>query len=62
MSELYKFSIKDKLKGLLERKFSSIEITASYIERIKNFDSNLNSYITLTEDLAIKKAKDKILK
>ena len=58
MSELYKLSIKDKLKGLMQKEFRAIEITESYIERIKNIDCDLNSYITLTEDLAIKKAKE----
>ncbi|GIS32855.1 MAG: hypothetical protein Ct9H90mP4_07690 [Gammaproteobacteria bacterium] len=35
MSELYKLSIKDKLKGLMQKEFRAIEITESYIERIK---------------------------
>jgi len=58
MSELYKLSIKEKLKGLTDKTFSSLDLTSSYFERIKEFDSTLNSYITLTKDLALEKAKE----
>ena len=57
MSELYKLSIKEKLEGLKSKQFSSVEITQTYLDRIKFLDKDLNSYITVTEDLALEKAK-----
>jgi len=43
--------------------FSSVELTQHYINRIKNFDQGLNSYITVVEERAIEQAKnaDKII-
>ena len=58
MSEFYKLSIKEKLEGLKSGSFSSLEITNSYLERIKSLDNKINSFITLTESEAIKSAKE----
>jgi len=43
--------------------FSSVELTQHYINRIKNFDQGLNSYITVVEERAIAQATeaDKII-
>lgn len=50
-------SIKD-LAGLLKsKKISSEELTKIYLDRIKKHDSQLMSFITLTENLAIGQAK-----
>lgn len=50
-------SIRD-LAGLLKsQKISSLELTEIYLERIKKYDSQLFSFITLTENLAIEQAK-----
>ena len=38
MEEFYKLSIKEKLKGLTESTFSSLELTESYLQRIKKVD------------------------
>ena len=58
MSELYQLSIKEKLEGLKNSSFSSLELTESYLERIKRIDSELNSYITVIEEEARVKAKE----
>ena len=58
MDDLFKLSIKEKLEGLTKYTFSSQELTKSYIERIKKLDSKLNSFITVLEENAIKKAKE----
>ena len=58
MSELYQLSIKEKLEGLKNSSFSSLELTESYLERIKRIDSGLNSYITVIEEEARVKAKE----
>ncbi len=47
-----------ELKKLIEKKeLSSLELTNHFLCRIKNMDPELNTFITLTEDHAIKKAK-----
>ena len=38
MEEFYKLSIKEKLKGLKESTFSSLDLTESYLHRIKKVD------------------------
>ena len=53
MEEFYKLSIKEKLKGLTESTFSSLELTESYLQRFKKVDKMLNSFITVLEDKAI---------
>lgn len=42
--------------ALATKKISSVELTKYYLERIKRFDEKLNSFITVTEDLALKTA------
>ncbi len=39
--------------GLQSGDFSSVELTRYYLQRIQQFDTDLNSYITVTEDLAL---------
>lgn len=43
--------------GLKNKSFSSVEITQHYIDRIKRLDKTYNSFVTLTEDSALAKAK-----
>jgi aspartyl-tRNA(Asn)/glutamyl-tRNA(Gln) amidotransferase subunit A len=43
-------------KGLEQGEFSSVELTQAYLERIKNEDSKYNSFITVTEELALQQA------
>lgn len=50
-------SIKSLLDGYQEKKFSPTEITQWYLERIKKLDAELHSYITVTEEAALKQAK-----
>jgi len=42
---------------LATKKVSSVEITKYYLERIKKFDKDLNSFITVNEDAALSSAK-----
>ena len=48
--------------ALENREFSSVEITRHYLDRIATIDDELNSYITVCEDRALKQARaaDKI--
>ncbi len=43
--------------GLKSGEFSSVELTEHYINRIKNHDGELNSYITVSDDIALAQAK-----
>jgi len=55
--DMYQKTIAELAKGLQAKEFSSEELTRSYLERIKRFDPELNSYITVVEDFAIGQAR-----
>lgn len=42
---------------LSNKKISSVELTTYFLDRIKRFDKQLNSFITVTEEYALKAAK-----
>jgi len=50
-------------KGLLSKKFSAVELAKEYLKRIKKQDKKISSFVTITEDLALKQAKqaDKLI-
>ena len=56
--KLHELSLKEQLNGLKEGSFSSTELTQHYLDRIDNFDKDLNSFITVTEELALNQAKE----
>jgi len=43
--------------SLRDKEFSSVELTQHFLDRIKQFDGELNSFITLTEEQALTQAK-----
>ena len=49
-------TITELAKGLRSKEFSSVELTQAYLERIKKH-TDLNCYITLTEEQALKNAQ-----
>lgn len=51
-------TIKETQKGLLDKEFSAVELVDSYLEQIKKKNKELNVFLTVTEDLAYKKAKE----
>jgi len=55
---LTKLSIQQTHKELVDKKFSALELTKAFLERIKEKDKEISSYITITDDLAISQAKD----
>jgi aspartyl-tRNA(Asn)/glutamyl-tRNA(Gln) amidotransferase subunit A len=60
---MHELSLAEIASGLKTKKFSSEEITKHYLARIKQHDSSINSFITVTEDLALsiaQKADEKI--
>ena len=56
-------TIKDTQDGLINKKFSAVELVDSYLARITKYNKELNIFLTVTENEAYKKAKeiDKIL-
>ena len=56
--ELHELTLKEQLEGLKNLNFSSVELTDHYLKRIKAIDPDINSYITITEELALLQAKE----
>lgn len=50
-------TIAELTQELNNKKISSVELTKMYLERIKKFDEKLNSFITITEQQALKAAQ-----
>jgi aspartyl-tRNA(Asn)/glutamyl-tRNA(Gln) amidotransferase subunit A len=46
-------TISDIHNGLIKGNFSCIELTNSYLAKIKKENNNLNDFLNLTEDLAL---------
>jgi len=51
-------TIKDTQDGLINKKFSAVELVDSYLARINKYNKELNVFITVTENEAYKKAKE----
>lgn len=56
MSELHLLSLSEQIHGLASGQFSSRELTQHYLQRITALDSQLNSFITVTPELALEQA------
>lgn len=57
MSDLHELSVKALSDGLTNKQFSSVELTEHFLNRIEKFDSQVNSFITVTPELAREQAK-----
>jgi aspartyl-tRNA(Asn)/glutamyl-tRNA(Gln) amidotransferase subunit A len=53
---MHQKTLAELAKGLARREFSSRELTQHFLQRIKTLDQQLNSFITLTEELALEQA------
>ena len=51
-------TIKETQEGLKSKKFSAVELVDSYLTQIKKYNSEYNIFLTVTEELAYKKAKE----
>lgn len=51
-------TITQALEKLKNKEISSVELTRAYLERIKKVDPKLNSFITVTEEIALQNAKN----
>lgn len=57
MSNLHQLSIRELSQGLQQGQFSSVELTQHYLKRIDVLDSKINSFVTVTPELALAEAK-----
>lgn len=57
MTDLFKLTLKEAREGLKSKKFTSLELTQSCLDRIKALDKTLNSYVTVTAKEALKQAQ-----
>lgn len=56
MSDLHLLSLGEQINGLASGQFSSVELTQHYLARINALDGCLNSFITVTPELALAQA------
>ncbi|SBS30031.1 Glutamyl-tRNA(Gln) amidotransferase subunit A [Marinomonas spartinae] len=54
---MFEQSISILAQKLRNKDFSSVELTRTFLDRIAKLDPQLNSYISISEDLALKQAK-----
>jgi len=54
--DLKELNISKINEGLKKKEFSAVELTRAYLDRIKKTDEKVKSFITVTEDLALKQA------
>lgn len=55
--DLSTLSLKEALLGLRKKQFSSFELTSQVLINIKKKDGDIDAYLALSEDLALKEAK-----
>lgn len=55
---IHTMTLSELANGLRNKTFSSVECVKHFIQRIKQYDSQLNSFITLTEDNALHRAAE----
>ncbi len=53
---MHQLTIAEIIRGLRDKQFSSVEITRHLLDRIGQLDGNYNSFITVTEELALQQA------
>lgn len=61
--DITQLTLKESAEGLNSKKFSSVELTTAYLERINKLNPQLNAYLTVCKDYAInaaRKADEKI--
>ena len=56
MNELVKLSVLEMRDGLLTKKFSAVDLAKAHLEEIKATNSTYNSFLTITEELALAQA------
>lgn len=55
---LVSLTISEAQKKLRKKEISSVELTNAYLDRIEKYDSQINSFVTVTREEALKNAKE----
>jgi aspartyl-tRNA(Asn)/glutamyl-tRNA(Gln) amidotransferase subunit A len=58
MTELHQFSLAELAAGLKAKRFSSVELTRHFLNRIERHNAGLNAFITITADAALASAAE----
>jgi aspartyl-tRNA(Asn)/glutamyl-tRNA(Gln) amidotransferase subunit A len=58
MKKLNELTIQEALEGLKKKEFSSVDLTKACIERIKEIDNKVKAFVTITEEEALKSARE----
>jgi aspartyl-tRNA(Asn)/glutamyl-tRNA(Gln) amidotransferase subunit A len=51
-------TIKETQEGLVKKKFSAVQLVDTYLARIEKFDKGINSFLTMSDELAYLQAKE----
>ncbi len=54
---MHNLTIAEMIQQLREKKFSSVELTQHFLQRIAQLDSNYNSFVSVTEEQALAQAR-----
>ncbi len=54
---LHQLTIKKARQGLMNKEFSSVELTEAVLKQIKKRNQTINAYLTLTEEMALNQAR-----
>ena len=57
MSNFHELSVKELANGLRDKQFSSTELTQHFLDRITQYDNQVNAFITITPEVALAQAK-----
>src|SRR4051812_6660527 len=55
--DLHDLTISKVKEDLRNKRYSSVELTKEYINRIKTTDKKLNAFVTVTEEAALQQSK-----
>jgi len=56
--ELHKLTINQVHRALVEKRFSAVDLSKAYLERIDELDKKIKAFLTLTPDLAFSQARE----
>src|SRR4051812_17858660 len=56
--DIKSLTVKQTLQDLKDKKYSSVELTTAYLKRIKEVDSKVKAFVTVTEEEALKNAQE----
>ena len=56
--DVHELSIRQAHKLLTSRDISAEELTRAYLERIQRLDSEIKSYVTISEEIALHQARE----